>query len=119
MVVKTGMGSFRYLQIGVEVSTKLAGQLSIKIKSEFGNAYLNSLSSSITCMPCSYCSLVGTSPTLAKCLLPLIVMIEGAVGNLVVADGRLSPVGDDILNNSGAEARDNVLCDPVMSTVLC
>ena len=53
--------------------------------------YLNSLSSSITCMPWSYCSSVGASPTFAKWLFPLTVMIIGAVGNFDAAtEGRLS-----------------------------
>lgn len=51
--------------------------------------HLNSFSSSITCIPCSYCSLVGASPTFAKWLFPFIVMMEGAVGNLeAAAEGR-------------------------------
>ncbi len=48
--------------------------------------YLNSWSSLMTCMPCSKCSLVGFSPTLAKW--PLTVMIVGAVGCLVLLVGR-------------------------------
>lgn len=61
--------------------------------------YLNSLSSSITCMPCSYCSLVGASPTFAKWLFPLIVMTDGAVGNLdAAAEGRLD--GEDIVKEA-------------------
>jgi len=36
-------------------------------------------------MPCSYCSLVGASPTPAKW--PFIVMIEGAVGKREAAEG--------------------------------
>jgi hypothetical protein len=110
MIVKAGMSSFRYLQVGVEVSTKVVSQLSEQVKDESRNAYLNCLSSSITCMPCSYCSVVGTSPTLAKCLLPLIVMMEGAVGNFVVADGRLSPVGDDILYKSESRSTRQRFC---------
>jgi len=50
-------------------------------------AYLNSFSSSITCMPCSYCSCVGASPTEAKW--PFMVVIEDAVGNLDAVDGLL------------------------------
>lgn len=44
----------------------------------------------MTCIPWSYCSLVGASPTFAKC--PFIVITEGAVGNLDAADGRLPEV---------------------------
>jgi hypothetical protein len=44
-------------------------------------------------MPCSYCSLVGASPTEPKC--PFIVITEGAV-YLEAADG-LPFVGDDIV----------------------
>ena len=40
-------------------------------------------------MPCSYCSLVGASPTLAKW--PFMVITEGAVGNLEVVEGLLVP----------------------------
>jgi hypothetical protein len=50
-----------------------------------GGTHLNSFSSSITCIPCSYCSLVGASPTPAKW--PFIVMTEGAVGYLTAASG--------------------------------
>ena len=39
-------------------------------------------------MPCSNCSLVGFSPTLAKW--PLAVMTEGAVGCLMLFEGRVS-----------------------------
>jgi hypothetical protein len=39
-------------------------------------------------MPCSYCSLVGVSPTPAKW--PFIVMTEGAVGNRELAEGLLA-----------------------------
>lgn len=42
----------------------------------------------MTWIPCSYCSLVGVSPTPAKC--PLTCMIEGAVGCLEVEGGRFS-----------------------------
>ena len=52
-----------------------------------GSTYLNSFSSSITCMPCSYCSFVGASPTFAKW--PFIVITEGAVGYREAAEGRL------------------------------
>lgn len=48
--------------------------------------YLNSWSSLMTCIPCSKCSFVGFSPTLAKW--PLTVMTEGAVGCLVLLVGR-------------------------------
>lgn len=48
--------------------------------------YLNSWTSLMTCMPCSKCSLVGFSPTLAKW--PLTVMTEGAVGCLGWLAGR-------------------------------
>lgn len=49
---------------------------------------MNSFSSSITWMPCSYCSLVGASPTAAKW--PFMVITEGAVGNLEAAEGLLA-----------------------------
>ena len=48
-------------------------------------AYLYSFSSSITCIPCPYCSLVGASPTAAK--LPFILITDGAVA-LDAAEGR-------------------------------
>ena len=53
-----------------------------------GCMYLNSWFSLMTCIPCSYCSLVGFSPILAKW--PLTDMTEGAVGCLVLFEGRLS-----------------------------
>jgi hypothetical protein len=53
------------------------------------------------CIPCSYCSFDGASPTEAKW--PFIVTTAGAVGNLEAADGRREEplvvvlgVGDDI-----------------------
>jgi len=53
------------------------------------------------CIPCSYCSFDGASPTEAKW--PFIVTTAGAVGNLEAADGRRGEplvavlgVGDDI-----------------------
>ena len=42
----------------------------------------------MTCMPCSYCSFVGASPTFAKW--PFIVITEGAVGNLEAVEGLLA-----------------------------
>lgn len=50
------------------------------------DAYLNSWFSSMTCIPCSYCSFVGFSPIFAKW--PLTDMMEGAVGCLVLVEGR-------------------------------
>ena len=47
-------------------------------------AYVNAFSSSMTCMPRSYCSFVGASPTGAKW--PFIVITEGAVA-LDAAEG--------------------------------
>jgi hypothetical protein len=40
----------------------------------------------MTCIPCSYCSFDGASPTEAKW--PFMVTTAGAVGNLEAADGR-------------------------------
>lgn len=78
-------------------------------------AYLNSFSSSMTWIPRSYCSLVGASPTLAKCLLPLtIVITEGAVGYFVAAEGRRSRAGEDMIRGVKEQMRQNcerrVLC---------
>ncbi len=53
---------------------------------EFLKAYLNSLSSSMIWMPCSYCSRVEDSPTEAKW--PFMVITEGADGCLLVTLGR-------------------------------
>lgn len=50
------------------------------------DGYLNSWFSSMTCIPCSYCSFVGFSPTFAKW--PLTDMMEGAVGCRVLVEGR-------------------------------
>lgn len=46
----------------------------------------------MTWMPCSYCSFVAFSPTFAKW--PLTVMMDGAVGCLLLAGGRFSFVAD-------------------------
>ena len=51
-------------------------------------SYLNSCSPLMTCIPCSYCSLVDFSPMFAKW--PLTDITEGAVGCLVLFEGRLS-----------------------------
>ena len=59
------------------------------VASNRGLAYLNSFSSSITWMPCSYCSFVGASPTFAKW--PFIVITEVVVGNLEAVEGLLVP----------------------------
>lgn len=85
MVVETRLSRVSLLKISVQIGT-------IKIRSVILSPgvklrpYLNSFSSSITCMPWSYCCFVGSSPTEAKW--PFIVMTEGAVGNLEAADGR-------------------------------
>ena len=70
-----------------------------------GLIYLNSFSSSMTWMPCSYFSFVGASPTEAKW--PFIVITEGAVGNLEDAEGLLEAwpfvLGDDMMAKREAE----------------
>jgi hypothetical protein len=71
-------------------------------------AYLNSFSSSMTCMPCSYCCFVGASPTEAKW--PFIVMTEGAVE---AADGRpeeplVLGVGEDMVAVDGVGATETL-----------
>ncbi len=87
MVVESGLGDFRLLQIHIEIGTGrqllTCGSIGTGI-----TAYLNSFSSSITCMPCSYCCFVASPPTEAKW--PFMVMTEGAVGNLEATDGRRS-----------------------------
>ena len=100
MIVETSLRRLGLLEICVEVRT-VKGFLAIS------NAicceectYLNSFSSSMTCMPCSYWSFVGASPTEAKW--PFIVMTEGAVWNRDAAEGRrceipVVGIGDDMI----------------------
>jgi hypothetical protein len=94
MVVEAGLCGFGELEVGVEIRTN-----ELRVSREgcgcHGFPYLNSFSSSMTCMPCSYCSFVGASPTFAKW--PFIVITEGAVGNEAM-EGLLWPfvVEDDM-----------------------
>jgi hypothetical protein len=88
VVVKAGLRGLGELKVGIEVRTN-------KLRVSRGGCrfrevlYLNSFSSSMTCIPCSYCSFVGASPTFAKW--PFIVITEGAVGNLEAVDGLRVP----------------------------
>jgi len=96
MVVKARLGSMRELEICVKMGT---GSVSMRKSMMVSKTYLNSFSSSITWMPCSYCAFVGASPTPAKW--PFIVMTDGAVGY------RAAPSG--LFNKSWPFVRDAML----------
>jgi len=79
VVVEARLCDIGQLEVSVQVRTgTLLARQDRLTGSPLLHAYLNTFSSSITCIPCSYCSLVGASPTPAKW--PLTVIIEGAVG---------------------------------------
>ncbi len=100
MIVETRLRRLSLLEVCIEVRAVKAF-LVIPYATCSGETYLNSFSSSMTCMPCSYWSFVGTSPTEAKW--PFIVMTEGAVGYRDAAEGRrcefplVVGVGDDMM----------------------
>jgi hypothetical protein len=83
MIIEASLRYTGSLKESVEVRATRTSVL--QVAKVLPGAYLYSFSSSITCMPCSYCSLVGASPTAAKW--PFIVITEGAVA-LDVAGGR-------------------------------
>jgi hypothetical protein len=84
VVVEARLGCASDLEICVKVGPFQALCQYGTSKAGGSFAYVNAFSSSITCMPRSYCSFVGVSPTGAKW--PFIVMTEGAVA-LDAADG--------------------------------
>jgi hypothetical protein len=83
VVIEASLRRAGLLEKGIEIRTTITSVL--QVARVLRGAYLYSFSSSITCMPCSYCSLVGASPTAAKW--PFIVITEGAVA-LEAAEGR-------------------------------
>jgi hypothetical protein len=105
MIIEARLRGLGKLEIRVEIRAKGLWSAIKTIVSHF-LAYLNCFSSSMTCMPCSYCSLVGASPTDAKW--PFMVITEGAVGNLAAADGLMLPfVSDDGMVRAGEQMRNN------------
>ena len=116
MVVEAGLRCLGKLEVGIEGGTnKLRvsrGDYGLR-----GLACLNSFSSSMTCIPFSYCSLVGASPTFAKW--PFIVITEGAVGNLEAVEGLLVPwpfVVEDIVEEERKRDTNNNLVMDVEGT---
>jgi len=65
MIIEARLRGLGKLEIRVEIGAKGLWS-AIKTIVSYILAYLNCFSSSMTCMPCSYCSLVGASPTDAK-----------------------------------------------------
>ena len=64
MVVEASLRRAGFLEKKIEVRATMRSVL--QVAKVLRGAYLYSFSSSITCMPCSYCSLVGASPAAAK-----------------------------------------------------
>ena len=119
MVVEAGLRCLGKLEVGIEGGTnKLRvsrGDYGLR-----GLACLNSFSSSMTCIPFSYCSLVGASPTFAKW--PFIVITEGAVGNLEAVEGLLVPwpfVVEDIVEEERKRDTNNNLGRTLSCDVVC
>lgn len=65
VVVEAGLRDLGKLEIGIEVGTNRLSVSKGGCESR-AIAYLKAFSSSITCIPFSYCSFVGASPTEAK-----------------------------------------------------
>ena len=86
MVIEASLRDFLEGYIALKCGTGRETIVSERVQVAQITTYLNSWSSLMTCMPCSKCSFVGFSPTLAKW--PLTVMIEGAVGCRVLLEGR-------------------------------
>jgi hypothetical protein len=86
MIIEARLCGFGELKICVKVGTETRSINGVFVA--YCSAYLNSFSSSMTCMPCSYCSFVGELPD-AKWLFKLIT--AGDVGNREAADGLLWP----------------------------